>query len=198
MRHLIVYAHPNPASLSHAMMEALAEVYRSQGDEVVIRDLYALGFEPVLKGSDFEALKAGSLPEDIATEQKHILWADTISVVAPVWWTGLPAILKGYIDRVYTYGFAYQFGPAGLEPLLKGKKVLLVSNHGNPAAAYEANGMYSGLRLTQDVGIYEFCGMEVKEHLFFPAVPVVDEETRKGYLAKVRETASLHFGGVTA
>jgi len=84
VKHLIIYAHPNPASLSNAMKDALVETYEAQGAEVVVRDLYALDFEPVLKGSDFVAMKAGKLPEDIVTEQGHISWADAITVVAPV------------------------------------------------------------------------------------------------------------------
>lgn len=198
MKHLILYAHPNPASLSHAMKETLAEAYKAQGGEVVVRDLYAMDFQPVLKGSDFVAMKAGSLPADILEEQGHVAWADAITVVAPVWWTGLPAILKGYVDRVFLYGFAYQYGAEGVEGLLKGRKVLLVSNHGTPSDIYASIGMHDSLRQTQDAGIFAFCGMEVVEHLFFGAVPSVDEATRKGYLDQVREAATKHFGAVTA
>lgn len=198
MRHLIIYAHPNPASFSHAIKDLLEETYKAQGSEVIVRDLYALDFEPVLKGSDFVAMKAGQLPEDITTEQGHITWADAITVVAPVWWTGLPAILKGYIDRVFLYGFAYQYGPEGVEGLLKGKKVLLVSCHGTPHEIYAGIGMHGSLTQTQDDGIYRFSGMDVLEHLYFGGVPSVDDATRKGYLEQVRATATKLFGAVTA
>ena len=198
MKHLVVYAHPNPASLSHAMKDLLVETYRSQGSEVVVRDLYALGFDPVLKGSDFAAMKAGNLPADITTEQGHITWADAITVISPVWWTGLPAMLKGYIDRVYLYGFAYQYGAEGVEGLLTGKKVLLVSNHGTPADIYDAIGMHKAMSQTQDDGIYRFSGMEVVDHLYFGSVPSVDDATRKGYLDQLKAAATRHFGAVTA
>lgn len=198
MKHLIVYAHPNPASLSHAMKELLVETYKAQGSEVVVRDLYALGFDPVLKGSDFAGLKEGKLPADITTEQGHIAWADAVTVVAPVWWASLPAILKGYIDRVFLYGFAYQYGASGAEGLLKGKKVLIVSNHGTPANVYAENGMHKSMSQTQEAGIFGFCGMDVVEHLYFGAVPSVDDATRKGYLEKVRAAAIAHFGAVKA
>jgi NAD(P)H dehydrogenase (quinone) len=198
VKHLVIYAHPNPASLSNAMKDVLVETYKAQGSEVVVRDLYAMDFQPVLKGSDFVAMKAGSLPEDIVTEQVHFTWADAITVVAPVWWTGLPAILKGYIDRVFLYGFAYQYGANGAEGLLKGKKVMLVSNHGTPEDIYAANGMHGALNQTQDTGIFGFCGMDVVQHLYFGAVPSVDDATRKGYLDDVRAAAAKHFGAVTA
>ncbi|MBM4360725.1 MAG: NAD(P)H-dependent oxidoreductase [Deltaproteobacteria bacterium] len=193
MKHLIVYAHPNPASFSHAVVDTLEATYRAQGGEVVVRDLYALGFDPVLKGSDFVAMKAGNLPADIVAEQDHIRWADAVTVVYPVWWTGLPAILKGYIDRVFLYGFAYAYGPNGAEGLLKGKKVLCVSSHGHPDDVYEANGMRAAMRQTSDVGIFAFSGMDVVEHVFFGAVPSVDDATRKGYLDTVKAAVAKHF-----
>ncbi|MEB3223131.1 MAG: NAD(P)H-dependent oxidoreductase [Candidatus Sericytochromatia bacterium] len=196
MNQLIVYAHPNPASFSKALCDGIAETYRAQGHAVVVRDLYDLGFDPVLKGADFAAMKAGELPADITTEQGHVTWADAITVIYPVWWTGLPAILKGWVDRVFLYGFAYAYGEGGIQPLLKGKKALLVSCHGTPTEYYA--GMQAAMKQTSDAGIFEFCGFEVVDHLFFGAVPSVDDATRQGYLAQAREAAGRHFGAVTA
>jgi NAD(P)H dehydrogenase (quinone) len=196
VNHLIVYAHPNPASFSHALLEGLKATYEQAGDTVVVRDLYALGFDPVLKGEDFAAMKAGELPADITTEQGHVTWADAITVIYPVWWTGLPAILKGWVDRVFLYGFAYAYGEGGVEGLLKGKKALLVSCHGTPSEYYAE--MQGAMKQTSDGGIFQFCGFEVVEHLFFGAVPSVDDATRQGYLAQAKQAAARHFGAVTA
>jgi len=198
LRHLIIYAHPNPASFSHAIKETLVEAYQAAGSEVVVRDLYALGFDAILKGSDFEGMKAGNLPADIAEEQGHIQAADVITVVAPVWWASYPAIFKGYIDRVFLPGFAYQYGANGAEGLLTGKKVLLISCHGHPNEVYDATGMHGSINQTQDDGIYRFCGMDVLPHVYFGGVPMTDDATRKGYLEQVKETAARHFGAVTA
>ncbi|MEB3195936.1 MAG: NAD(P)H-dependent oxidoreductase [Candidatus Sericytochromatia bacterium] len=195
MKQLIVYAHPNPQSFSRAILDTLEASYKAQGHEVVVRDLYALNFDPVLKGSDFVAMKAGQLPADITAEQGHITWADAVTVVYPVWWTGLPAILKGWVDRVFLYGFAYQYGAAGVEGLLKGKKALLVSCHGTPAEYYA--GMQAAMKQTSDAGIFEFSGFEVVEHLFFGGVPSVDDAARQGYLEQVRQAAERHFAPAT-
>ena len=197
MNHLIVYAHPNPASFSHALLDTLKAAYEQAGHAVVVRDLYALGFDPVLKGADFQAFKAGSPPADIAAEQAHVAWADVITVIHPVWWTGLPAILKGWVDRVLSFGFAFTYGEGGPEGLLTGKQALLVSCHGTPSEYY-TNGMHHALRQTSDVGIFAFCGLEVVDHLFFGAVPSVDDATRKGYLAEAHAAAERHFGPVPA
>lgn len=84
--------------------------------------LYELNFNPVLGASDFISFSKGNTPEDIKEEQEHISWADSITFIYPVWWAGLPAILKGYVDRVFSHGFAYAYGENGIEKLLSGKK----------------------------------------------------------------------------
>ncbi|HAJ26035.1 MAG TPA: NAD(P)H dehydrogenase [Syntrophus sp. (in: bacteria)] len=190
MKHLVVYSHPNPQSFNHAILETVTETLKAKGHEVVVRDLYAVGFDPVLKATDFEGIQSGNLPQDIKAEQGHIAWADVMTFIHPVWWTGLPAMFKGYIDRVFCYGFAYSFDDKGLVPHLKGKKVLIVNTQGTPKAAYDASGMFEAMKMTSDTGIYKFCGLEVMDHLFLPAVPMVKDEARKGYLAQVKEAVA--------
>jgi NAD(P)H dehydrogenase (quinone) len=92
----------------------------------MVRDLYGDNFQPVLTTNDFEALQSGNLPADIEREQQNITDANYIWVVFPVWWTNMPAILKGYIDRVFLNGFAYTM--KGDQPigLLHGKKVVII------------------------------------------------------------------------
>jgi len=187
MKCLVLYSHPNPRSFNHAVLETVAEILPVRGHEVVIRDLYALPFDPVLKPGDLAGIQSGNLPEDIKIEQEHVSWADALIIIHPIWWTGLPAMFKGYIDRVFCYGFAYSFDAKGLVPHFKGKKALIINTQGTPQAAYEASGMFGALKMTSDTGIYNFCGLEVVDHIFLPAVPMVKDEVRQGYLARVRE-----------
>lgn len=187
MKQLIVYAHPNPASFNHAILETARETLAAKGDEVVVRDLYVLNFDPVLKGSDFEKLMAGKTPADIKAEQDYIRWADTLVFIYPIWWVGMPAMIKGYIDRVFTQGFAFSIGANGIEKLLAGKRAVIFNTHGQPREYYEACGMFDSLKKTSDFGIFEFCGISVTQHSFFGAVPYVDDAARKGYLAEVKK-----------
>ncbi len=193
MNHLIIYAHPNPASFAHAILETLRDEYVQGGHAVVVRDLYALGFDPVLGERDYAAMKAGALLADVVTEQQHIAWADAITVIYPIWWASFPAILKGWIDRVLTYDFAFRYGENGVDGLLKGKRVLLVANHGNPFDYYAQTGMHAAMKQSADAGVFGFCGMDVLEHVFFGGVPTVDDATRKGYLTQVQATARRYF-----
>lgn len=187
MKQLIVYAHPNPASFNQSILKAAEETAKAKGDEVVVRDLYALNFDPVLKGSDFEKLMSGKTPADIKTEQDYIRWADALVFIYPIWWVGMPAMIKGYIDRVFTQGFAFSIGANGVEKLLTGKKAVIFNTQGQPREYYEACGMFDSLKKTSDFSIFEFCGINITQHSFFPAVPYVDDATRKGYLEEVRK-----------
>jgi len=190
MKVLVVYSHPNPKSFNHAILETTLETLKAGDHEVRVRDLYAQGFDPVLKGSDFVALQAGALPADILAEQAEITWAEVMVFVYPVWWTGLPAMIKGYIERVYLHGFAYVYADGGIKALLKGKKALIINTTGTPTEMYDANGMSAAMRKTSDLGILGFCGFEMIGHLFFGGVPSVDDSTRKGYLEKVKEAVA--------
>ncbi len=185
-KHLIVYSHPNPKSFCHAILETIQETLKSKGHEIVVRDLYAIAFNPVLKGSDFVGIKSGNLPADIKEEQRHIQWADTMTFIYPIWWTGLPAMMKGYIDKVYSFGFAYNVGTKGIEGLLSSKNVIIFNTQGTPQETYTANGTTEAMKKTSDAGIFQFCGIKVLQHTFFPAVPYVDDASRKNYLAEVK------------
>jgi NAD(P)H dehydrogenase (quinone) len=128
-----------------------------------VRDLYEVGFDPVLRGTDFEAYQSGKLPWDIKVEQDEISWADFITFVYPIWWTGIPAVLKGYFDRVFSYGFAYAIDENGeLQRLLSGKRVAVFNTHGQPWDLYTKTGMYDAMNKTSDTGIFEFTGMKVE------------------------------------
>ncbi|MGF9965321.1 NAD(P)H-dependent oxidoreductase [Bacillus rhizoplanae] len=193
MKHLIVYAHPNPQSFNHAILETLQGQLQEKGHEVRVRDLYAINFNPVLAANDFISFSQGNTPADIKAEQEHITWADVITFIYPVWWTGLPAILKGYVDRVFSHGFAYAYGANGIEKLLTGKKSLLLSTMGNSKENYDASGMFEAMKKTTDAGIFDFTGIETVEHAFYTSVPSVDNETRKQYLEEVKELVNRLF-----
>ncbi len=192
MKHLIIYAHPNPASLSHAYVEALEATWKAKGHSVEVRDLYALNFNPVLGVADFKAIQSGTVLPEIAVEQKYIAEADVITFVYPIWWVGLPAIVKGYIDRVFLNGFAYKYTETGPVGLLNTKKVLVFNNMGTPNMYYEQSGMDKSLLQTSDAGIFNFSGIEVAEHHLFGGVPSIDDAARKELIEKVKAVAAKY------
>jgi NAD(P)H dehydrogenase (quinone) len=151
-----------------------------------VRDLYETGFDPVLKGPDFVAMQKGTVLEDVRAEQDHIKWADVITFIYPIWWYQMPAMLKGYIDRVFSHGFAYEIGAEGIKGLLSGKKVIMLNTTGGAGEHYGEAGYNVALKRTFDVGTFGLCGMEVVMHKFFYAVPFVKDEDRKKMLEELR------------
>ena len=106
--------------------------------------------------------------------------------VYPLWWAGLPAMVKGYIDRVFSLGFAYEAGPAGIKGLLAPKKVLVFQTQGNTKEAYE-KAVWPAMNVTSDLCIFQFCAMTMIDHIYFPSVPFVTPEVRAHYLQLVAE-----------
>nr|WP_315200616.1 NAD(P)H-dependent oxidoreductase [uncultured Flavobacterium sp.] len=131
MKHLIIYAHPNSQSLNSHLKQTLSEYLSNSGQEVVIRDLYELHFNPVLSLEDMQGQRMGKVAEDVKQEQEFISWADHITFIYAIWWTGMPAIMKGFIDRVFSYGFAYRYDQGVQKGLLTGKQTTVINTHGN-------------------------------------------------------------------
>jgi len=167
MKNLIIYAHPNSASLNHFFKQTVLESLQQSGQEVVIRDLNEINFNPVLSLEDMSGQRMGKVADDVKTEQDLITWANQIIFVYPIWWTGMPAIMKGYIDRVFSYGFAYRYDQGVQKGLLTGKQAVIINSHGKSNAEYRAMGMDKALVLTSDTGIFKYSGLEIKQHFYF-------------------------------
>lgn len=169
-RHLIIYAHPSERSFSNRLKDRLIEESGRKGWQPHVRDLYQMNFNPVLSPNDLQQLKSGNIPADIAHEQQLLQQSEYVTFIFPLWWATYPAIMKGYIDRVFSYGFAYKAGANGIEGQLKGKKVLLFTSMGNSLEPYEEKGLFEAFRQTLGHEIFTYCGMEIIHHQFFPQI----------------------------
>lgn len=167
MKHLIIYAHPNRESVNSQLKETVVSTIKDKGHEVVVRDLYALQFDPVLSLTDMQGQRAGKVHATVSEEQQHLAWAEIVTFIYPIWWTGMPAMMKGYIDRVMSYGFAYRYDKGVQMGLLKGKQAYVINTQGKSHQEYQASGMDQALKLTSDTGIFSYCGFDIKKHLFF-------------------------------
>ena len=187
MNHLIIHAtHRNESFISQAVV-VLGKALLAKGENVLLRDLYSINFDPILTVTDFEMTRHGNTPEDIRAEQEYISSADIIWFFYPVWWTGMPAILKGYIDRVFLSGFAYKM--AGNNPigLLRDKKVVIINSMGQTREEYEELGMFEAMKLTTDTGVFGFCGMHVICHKYFTSIMSVNEKQRLKYFKEIEK-----------
>ncbi|WP_106914838.1 NAD(P)H-dependent oxidoreductase [Chryseobacterium aurantiacum] len=190
MRHLIIYAHPNENSLNHSLLDIVVENLKLQNHEIIIRDLYNIGFDPVLSLDDIKKQHMGKVNDDIQLEQEYISWAEQVTFIYPIWWTGLPAIMKGYIDRVFSYGFAYRYDLGIQKGLLKGKKTIIINTHGKSHEEYERTGMDKALTLTSDNGIFIYSGLEIIKHLFLDKADKATHEDFKNWKDQIKNVYS--------
>jgi NAD(P)H dehydrogenase (quinone) len=187
MKYLIIYAHPNPESFNHAILETISEELKKSDKSFEVRDLNKMGFNPVLSAEDFAAFQSGAVPNDVKTEQEHIRSADTLIFVFPIWWSSMPAMLKGYIDRVFSLKFAYDITADGVIGLLKSKKAFLISTTGASKEDNEKMGAFQMMNMSMDMAIFQFSGLEVIEHKYFSSVPYVSDKDRQQMLEELRE-----------
>ncbi len=187
MKHLIVYCHPNKKSFCNNILDRLIIELESVDAEVRVRDLYGIGFNPVLSKEDLKLMEDGNFSIDIREEQDHIKWAEVITFIYPIWWTGMPAMLKGYIDRTFCYDFAFCPCSDGIIGMLSTKKVNIVNTMRASEDLYRGNGMIYSMQKTIDEGIFQFCGMQVLKHLYFCTVPTSETIAREAMLSQISE-----------
>jgi len=185
MNYLIVYAHPNPESFNHAILERCEAALKDADHTCEVRDLYALKFNPALGRKELDLLLEKKAPKEIIEEQQHITDADVVVFIYPIWWFAMPAILKGYIDRVFSEGFAFAIEGDRLTGLLGGKKAIIINTTGAPREAFVKTGYEDAMEKMVDIGIFEFCEMKVIAHKYLYAVPDADEAARKQMLDEV-------------
>ena len=185
MNVLVVYAHPNPDSFNHAVLESLTKGLEDGGNNFEVADLYAIGFNPALGIEDMVQFTGGQMPQDVLDQQAKVARADGLAFIFPIWWLSCPAILKGWIDRVLSRGFAYKFGERGMEGLLKHEKALLISTTGGPEQKYKALGTAERIKGIFTELLKDDCGIANVEYVFLHALDLADEETRKKYLERV-------------
>lgn len=188
MNILIVSAHPEPTSLTNALRDEAVEQLRADGHDVRVSDLYAAKWKAVVDREDFpnfppakrlqvaaasgEAFAAGAMTADVADEQAKLLWADALILVFPFWWLSFPAILKGWVDRVFAYGFAYgvgehsdkRWGDRFGEGRLAGRRAMLVVTAGGWEPHYGPrgiNGPIDDLLFPINHGVLFYPGYEV-------------------------------------
>jgi NAD(P)H dehydrogenase (quinone) len=162
MHALIVTAHPDPRSLSHRIAAHVAEglVASDPRHGFEIADLAAEGFDPRFTAVDLAVHRREvPPPADVAAEQARIDRADALVLVYPVYWWSMPGLLKGWIDRVFTNGWAYDYGAdARLMKRLSNLRAHLVGVGGADAHTYARHGYFSAMKTQIDHGIFDYCG----------------------------------------
>lgn len=213
MNVLIVFAHHEHQSFNAALLQRSLDVLAREGHTVEVSDLYGMGFDPVASRSDFlerrfperlqydreqkHSTAHGTFSPDIASEVEKLIRCDCLILQFPLWWFSVPAILKGWFDRILVNGLAYGAGRRYDTGGLRGRRAMLTVT----TAAYETMCSPGGLVGELDVvlwpiqnGTLAYTGFEVLPPFVGYSVSYVDDETRRGYLdayeARLRSLAT--------
>ncbi|MGK9175051.1 NAD(P)H-dependent oxidoreductase [Yokenella regensburgei] len=194
MHALIVVSHPDKDALTHHVAAAVAKGITASAQHTAdIVDLTAEGFNPTFTAQDFAAFKlSGSLPAEIVAEQARIDKADALVLVFPVYWWSMPALLKGWIDRVFTHGWAYEETAEGeVVKKLGHLPVHIIGLGAASQGAYDRHGYTAAFNAQIAHGIFDYCGAQVKasELLLLPELG-----SGEGYLDKGRTLGERVFG----
>jgi len=152
MNTLIIYAHPSKKSFTYQVLQSLVKGLKEEEHEVVISDLYALGFSSDMSVAEYHREGLGevhrAVPQDVLAEQEKLNQADCVFFLYPVWWSDCPAKLKGWFDRVYTNGYAYGYGDSGQK--MRGMKTIkagiVICPAGHPNRLLEETGIAESMR----------------------------------------------------
>jgi len=134
MRVLLIHCHPRAESFSAALRDVARSALEAAGHQVECRDLYAEGFSAALSDAEHrDYLDPASNPSDVADHVASLQRADALLLVYPTWWYGLPAMLKGWFDRIWAPGVVFKLGDGAIEPLLTNiKRIGVVTTYGSP------------------------------------------------------------------
>ncbi len=201
MKVLIVFAHNEEKSFNTAMKNLAVEQLRGNGHEVIVSDLYAMKFKAVADGDDFleranpeclvyameqrVAYKNGTLAPDIIAELEKVKWADLIIFNFPIYWCSMPAIMKGWVDRVLVSGYCYggmRFYDRGG---LAGKKALVATSLGGQAHMFQPHSIHGEFELMLKPilqGTLAYTGLAVLPPFVAFHVPYISAEARTRYL----------------
>ncbi len=191
----LLLAHPNKQSFNHAIAKAACSALQKNGHRVLMHDLYAEGFDPLLCGEEIP--EEATLPPRIAAHCQEIASVDGIIVVHPNWWGQPPAILKGWVDRVIRPGVAYRFvdgdqGEGVPVGLLKARAAL-VFNTSNTFPEREARVFGDPLETIWKNCIFDLCGVKTFYRETFSVVITSTEDERRSWLDRVRQVVVEYF-----
>jgi putative NADPH-quinone reductase len=183
MRTLIILGHPDKKSFCARLADSYESGAKEKGGDVERINLNEIKFNPILKKGYREIQ---TLEEDLVEAQRLIKWANHIVIVFPVWWSAPPALLKGFIDRVFLPGFAFKYRDNSdqWDKLLKGKKARLIMTSDAPVIWLYLMYFHPALHMMKKA-VLEFCGVSPVSITSFGSIKNASDKKLEGMLYKV-------------
>lgn len=193
MKHAVIFSHPQADSFTASVAGAYAQAAEQLGHTVVRRDLYRMGFDPRLTTEELPRQSFTPTP-DIQAERALLRDVDVFALIYPLWLNAPPAMMKGYLERVFGYGFAYGGGGGSANPLLVGRKMIAFSSSGAPLQWVKDTGALGAIHTLFDTYFAQVCGLTALDHVHFGGiVPGATQDFVEARLADVTKTVNQHF-----
>ena len=195
MKHAVIIAHPRERSFTASAADSYAHACTLLSQEVVVRDLYRMDIDPRLKASELPFDESFRPGPDVLAERNLLKDCDVYAFFYPLWLNAPPAMVKGYLERVFGFGFAYGAGGRSYAPLLTGRKLISFSSSGAPSQWLEQTGSLGAVRTLFDNYFASLCGITMLEHVHAGGVtPGASAFFIQARLDEVRDTVNRHFG----
>lgn len=172
---LIIYAHPNKNGHCGYMLKTMVEKLERQKIQYHLLDLYQMNYDPVLKPEELYSAQERQISPENASIQNMIREENGLIFIYPTWWNSVPAVLKGFVDRVFTSKFAFHYKNGKPYPLLTGKKAAVLCSSGGPSFLWFNRNAVNFM--TRDV--LKFCGIKSKAFVVDKAIKLDEEQKRR-------------------
>jgi len=194
MEHAVIAAHPAVHSFTMAVAGAYCDAVTAKGQQAMLRDLYRMNFAPTLDVDELPRGTGFAPGADVVEERAILARVNVFAFIYPFWLNTQPAMMKGYIERVFGFGFAYGGTGAGNVPLLKGRRMISFTSSGAPMDWVVSTGNFDAARKLFDEYFAAVCGLEVVDHVHFGGVvPGIRADAVARHLDRVREAVSRYF-----
>jgi len=190
MNVFVLIGHQQTGSFCHAIAAAAIDELKAAGHDVVYHDLYVEKFDPILPAD--EVPKDAKLDPVVERHCREVVAADAYIFVHPNWWAMPPAILKGWLDRVWRQGVVYQFGPNGAEPFLTGRRAVVFTTSNTPRDD-ELRLFGDPLENLWKTCICKLVGIEDFQRRNFESIIMSTPEQREAWLDEVRSIVRRRF-----
>lgn len=191
LKHVVVLCHPESDSFNASVARAYCDAIRALGHEAVLRDLYRMNFDPVLKSHEQPGRPDFELSPDVAAELELLQGMEAFVLVYPIWFGTPPAMMKGYVERVLGAGFSHRAVRARqFHPMLSGSRLLSFTSSGTTQQWLEEQGAWRSLRQLFDGYLAHAFSLDAHDHVHFSAiVDGLKERFVNEYLEDVRQKA---------
>ncbi|MGE5701385.1 MAG: NAD(P)H-dependent oxidoreductase [Clostridia bacterium] len=187
MKAYILFAHPGKESFNHEILHQVTSHLKQAGISYRVNDLYENRFQPVFTETDMRQVEQGTVSSDIEEEQQQITDADLLVMIYPVYWWSQPAILKGWIDRVFTDNFAFRYESGGPVGMLTGKQAVVFTSTRESEEEMRQSGMDDVLERQISDGVLSFVGFKPVAYRNFAAVPYASDADRSKMIQEVSQ-----------